>query len=108
MLTRVQQLHNRHRHFVRGLIRFLTYFAAFFLSALAYWIADNFGEPSLEQVLYHAQFGIEGLVDTDTALIKSFLTWCMAIPIGSAFFLVLMEYSIALFLTHGSTHCVTR
>ena len=108
MLTRVQQLHNRHRHFVRGLIRFLTYFAAFFLSALAYWIADNFGEPSLEQVLYHAQFGMEGLVDTDTALIKSFLTWCMAIPTGSALFLVLMEYSIALFLTHGSTHWLTR
>ncbi len=108
MLTRVQQLHNRHRHLVRGLIRFLTYFAAFFLSTLAYWIADNFGEPSLEQVLYHAQFGMEGLVDTDTALIKSFLTWCVAIPTASALVLVLIEYSIALFLTHGSTHWLTR
>jgi phosphoglycerol transferase len=47
-------------------------------------------------------------VDTDTALIKSFLTWCMAIPTGSALLLVLMEYSIALFLTHGSTHWLTR
>lgn len=108
MLTRVQQLHNRHRHLVRGLIRFLTYFAAFFLSTLAYWIADNFGEPSLEQVLYHAQFGMEGLVDTDTSLIKSFLTWCVAIPTASALVLVLIEYSIALFLTHGSTHWLTR
>ena len=108
MPTRIQQLHNRHRHFVRGLIRFLTYLAAFFLSALAYWIADNFGEPSLEQVLYHAQFGMEGLVDTDTALIKSFLTWCVAIPTASALVLVLIEYSIALFLTHGSTHWLTR
>jgi phosphoglycerol transferase len=32
----------------------------------------------------------------------------MAIPTGSALFLVLMEYSIALFLTHGSTHWLTR
>jgi len=108
MLTRVQQLHNRHRHFVRAVIRFLTYFIAFFLSTLAYWVADNFGAPPLEQVIYHAQFGIEGLVDTDTALIHSFMTWCIAIPTGSALLLVLIEYSIALFLTHGSMHWLTR
>jgi phosphoglycerol transferase len=108
MLTHVQQLHNRHRHFVRGLIRFLTYFLAGFLSALAYWVADNFGEPPLEQVIYHAQFGVEGLVDTDTALIESFMKWCIALPIGSGLLLVLIEYSIALFITHGSTHWLTR
>jgi phosphoglycerol transferase len=51
---------------------------------------------------------MEGLVDTDTALIKSFLTWCVAIPTASALVLVLIEYSIALFLTHGSTHWLTR
>ena len=49
MLTRLQIIHNRHRHWLRAFIRFLTYLLAFFLSAIAYWIADNFGEPSLEQ-----------------------------------------------------------
>lgn len=107
MLTRIQQIHNRHRHQVRALLRFLTYLLAFFLTAIAYWIADNFGEPSLEQVLYHAQFGMDGLVDTDTALIKSFLTWCIALPAGLSLLLVLIESSIALFLTHGSTHWLT-
>ncbi|MDO9393814.1 MAG: phosphatidylglycerol--membrane-oligosaccharide glycerophosphotransferase, partial [Methylotenera sp.] len=80
MLSRIQKLHNRHRHAVRGFIRFLTYLGAFFLISIAYWIADNFGEPSLEQILYHAQFGVQGLVDTDAAIIKSFLSWCIALP----------------------------
>ena len=88
MLTRLQIIHNRHRHWLRAFIRFLTYLLAFFLSAIAYWIADNFGEPSLEQVLYHAQFGMEGLVDTDTALIKSFLLWCVLLPSSLSLFLV--------------------
>jgi phosphoglycerol transferase len=108
VLTRIQQIHNRHRHQLRALIRFLTYLLAFFLTAIAYWIADNFGEPSLEQVLYHAQFGMDGLVDTDTALIKSFLSYCVALPAGLSALLVLIESSIALFLTHGSTHWLTR
>ena len=77
---------------------------AFFLSALAYWVADNFGAPPLEQVIYHAQFGMEGLVDTDTALIQSFLKWCIALPTIFAFLLVLIEYAIAIFLTHHSMH----
>ena len=108
MLTRLQIIHNRHRHWLRAFIRFLTYLFAFFLCAIAYLIADNFGEPSLEQVLYHAQFGMEGLVDTDSALIKSFLLWCVALPLSLSVFLVLLESSIALFITHGSTHWLTR
>lgn len=108
MLSRAQQLHNRHRHFIRGLIRFLTYLSAFFLAASAYWIGDNFGEPSLEQIFYHAQFGLDGLVDTDAAIIKSFLAWCIALPVSAAMLLVLVEYSIALFLIHGSAHWLTR
>lgn len=108
MLSRTQLLQNRHRHFARAGIRFLTYLVAFFLTAIAYWIADNFGEPSLEQILYHAQFGVGGLVDTDAAVIKSFLGWCIALPLTLALALVLIEYSIAMFLTHGSTHWLTR
>lgn len=108
MLSRAQQLHNRHRHFIRGLVRFLTYLTAFFLASSAYWIGDNFGEPSLEQIFYHAQFGLNGLVDTDAAIIKSFLAWCIVLPITAAMLLVLAEYSIALFFTHGATHWLTR
>lgn len=103
-------MHKQHRsrHFLRGLLRFFTYLCAFFLTAIAYWIADNFGEPSLEQLLYHAQFGMGGLVDTDAAVIKSFLLWCVITPITTSLILVLIEYSIALFLTHGASHWLTK
>lgn len=108
MLSLVQKIHNCHRHVVRGIIRFLTYLSAFFSISIAYWIVKNFGEPSLEQLLYYAKFGLEGLIDTDTAIIKSFLSWCIALPLVISILLVLIEYSIALFLTHGSTHWLTR
>jgi phosphoglycerol transferase len=100
--------HHRGRHVLRGAIRFATYLCAFFLVAVAYWVADNFGEPSLEQLFYHAQFGMGGLIDTDAAIIKSFVIWCIALPIFIALLLVLIEYSIALFLTHGSSHWLTK
>ena len=99
---------SHHRHFVRGVIRFATYLCAFFLLTVAFWVADNFGEPSLEQLLYHAQFGMGGLVDTDAEIIKSFVLWCLALPVFVSLLLVLIEYSIALFLTHGSTHWLTK
>lgn len=99
---------HRGRHVLRGAIRFATYLCAFFLVAVAYWVADNFGEPSLEQLFYHAQFGMGGLIDTDAAIIKSFVIWCIALPIFIALLLVLIEYSIALFLTHGSSHWLTK
>jgi phosphoglycerol transferase len=75
---------------------------------MAIWIAANFGQPSLEQLLYHAQFGAQGLVDTDKALIKSFFIWCIAIPWLAAVLLVLLEYSIAMFLVYGSSHWITK
>jgi len=81
---------------------------ALFLACLAYWVNENFGEPSLEQVLYHVQFGMEGLVDTDTALVKSFLQLCLVVPLLASLGLVAAEVSIGLFLTHGSQHAVAR
>lgn len=104
MLDQQQIHHNQQRHYLRGSIRFLVYAFAFFLAAIAYWVNSNFGRASLEQILYHAQFGLQGLVDTDVGIIKSFISWCVAFPLLTALFLVLMEYSIALFLIHGPKH----
>lgn len=96
------------RHFLRAILRFLTYSTGLFLAMLAYWVGDNFGEPPLEQVLYHMQFGLQGLVDTDTALIKSFSLYCLTIPFLTALLLVFIESSIAMFILHGSQHWITR
>jgi phosphoglycerol transferase len=108
MLKSLHQFYQGRRHTIRGWIRFITYLFAFFLVATAYWVADNFGEPSLEQVFYHAQFGMEGLVDTDTAIVKSFLKWCLLLPLLLASFLVLLELAIAQHLIHGKKKGLAR
>lgn len=99
---------NTLRHTLRALLRFATYLAAFVILALAIWVPSKFGEPSLEQLLYHAQFGTQGLLDTDAIIIKSFVIWCLVVPLAAAFIMVLIEYSIALFLVYGSSHWITR
>ncbi len=104
MLAQQQIIHNQLRHFVRAAIRFLTYLCAFFLASIAYWVTSNFGKASIEQVLYHAQFGVGGLVDTDIGIVRSFVTLCLLVPIVSSLLLVLIEYSIALTLIYRSTH----
>jgi phosphoglycerol transferase len=104
MLDQEQVNQNQQRHYLRGSIRFLVYAFAIFLATLTYWVNSNFGRASIEQILYHAQFGLQGLVDTDVGIIKSFAAWCVALPIFTALLLVLIEYSIALFLIHGPKH----
>lgn len=64
----------------KAMFTFVIYLASFFLVAISYWIATHFGKPPLEQVLYHAQFGRSGLVDTDLTLVKSFIVFCGALP----------------------------
>ncbi len=99
---------NTLRHAMRALFRFATYLFAFLILALAIWVPSQFGQPSLEQLLYHAQFGTQGLLDTDAVIIESFVIWCLIVPVVSALLLVVIEYSIALFLVHGSLHWITR
>lgn len=102
------KLYQQYHHNIRAFVRFFVYFSAFALALLAYWVGDNFGEPSLEQVLYHLQFGLDGLVDTDIALKKSFFTFCIATPLILALVLVSLEYALAMLIVHGSEHWLTR
>jgi phosphoglycerol transferase len=104
MLKSLHQFHLRFRHTIRSTIRFLIYFFAFFLVALAYWVGDNFGRPPLEQVLYHLQFGMSGLVDTDAKLIESFVQICLVWPIGLALAIVIIDTAIALLLSQSHQH----
>lgn len=54
---------------------------AFTLLALGTWIARKFGEPSFEQLLYHMQFGADGLIESDRDMIWSFLRNCVGAPL---------------------------
>jgi len=106
--VKLKNLIHQHHHSIRALVRFIIYFTAFALGLIAYWVGDNFGEPSLEQVLYHLQFGLDGLVDTDVALKKSFFAFCIATPLISAFALVALEYVLAMLIVHGAQHALTK
>jgi phosphoglycerol transferase len=99
-LKRVIKVLARYRHFIRPLIRLMVYFAAFFLLFFAFWVNDNFGEPSLEQILYHMQFGMEGLVDTDIGIVHSFINHCLVGAFVVAFALVAIERLLGLYLVH--------
>ena len=52
---------------------FAAYWLAFTLLAVGHWIARKYGEPTFEQLLYHLQFGAQGLVETDPRLLQSFV-----------------------------------
>lgn len=104
MLSNEQISQNQQRHSLRATVRFFTYLFAFTLASIAYWVTSNFGQASLEQVLYHAQFGMEGLVATDVGIVRSFILTCLALPISLAVLLVIVEYSIALYLIYNSKH----
>lgn len=108
MIARFSSVYHRYHHTLRSLVRFAMYCLAFFLIGVAYWVTDNFGEPSLEQVLYHIQFGMEGLVDTDPALIQSFVKTAILTPLLVAFLLVFFERSLGLYLTFGVHHGVSK
>ena len=82
MLSKQQKSQNQQRHYLRIAIRFFTYVLGFTLAAIAFWVTSNFGQASLEQVLYHAQFGMEGLVTTDVGIVRSFILTCLVLPIA--------------------------
>ena len=98
MIQKLIHFLTKHRHNIRLLMRFVVYFVAFFLSFSAFWVNTNFGDPSLEQVLYHLQFGMDGLVDTDAGIVRSFVSECLYWPLVLAFTLVVFERLLGYFL----------
>lgn len=66
---------------IHAVLRYGTYLCAFFLLFLAYWINRYFGRPDMEQIAYHASFGIDGLMATDPVFIRRFVRWCVVAPL---------------------------
>jgi len=63
------------------LLRIFFYFIVFFIFALGNWINYFFGSPSFEQIIYHLQFGVEGITSADISVISSFSRWCILLPL---------------------------
>ena len=104
MLSKQQKSQNQQRHYLRIAIRFFTYVLGFSLAAIAFWVTSNFGQASLEQVLYHAQFGMEGLVTTDVGIVRSFILTCLVLPVSLTLLLLFVEYSTAMYVIYNSKH----
>lgn len=60
---------------------FAAYWLAFSLLAVGHWVARKYGEPTFEQLMYHLQFGADGLAQTDPGLIRSFVRNCIGAPV---------------------------
>lgn len=75
----------------RRLGRFALYLAAFFLAFLSYWLNRYFGVPELDQILYHLDVGVDGLIMADPVLQRRFLRWCIVVPLAAALLMMCLE-----------------
>lgn len=57
------------------------WFAAILLFCLNYWINRYFGRPDIDQIVYHLQFGTDGLGATDELIVRRFVRWSVLIPL---------------------------
>jgi phosphoglycerol transferase len=89
------KINSQFRHFIRLILRFFAYWLAFFFLFSSFWLTSNFGKPSIEQILYHLQFGLQGLVDTDMRLVDAFIQQSLLVPLCFAVALLLLEVALA-------------
>jgi phosphoglycerol transferase len=64
-------------HLLRGSL----YLVAIFLFCFSYWIHRSFGQPDLEQIAYHVDFGVELMDAVDPAVTWRFMRWCVLAPV---------------------------
>jgi phosphoglycerol transferase len=64
-----------------SLLRSSLYFVAIFLFCFSYWLHRSFGQPDLDQIAYHMNFGIELMDAVDPAVTWRFVRWCMLAPV---------------------------
>lgn len=74
--------------------RFVVFFLAFFIISLMLWLKKEFGKVSFDQVLYHLQFGSEGILTADKSMINAFFNKCILTPSILALLFTLMNNNI--------------
>jgi phosphoglycerol transferase len=78
--------------------RLANYFLALFGLGLGHWLRHSFGEPSIEQIVYHLRFN-EGLVDSGGFFAVTFAVECLALPLGLAGLALSVERALLPYLT---------
>ncbi len=71
-------------------LTFTCYLSAFFIICCVNWISKNFGDVTVDQILYHVQFGADNLIETDKKLVRDFLIKCIYLPLLLAVILMVM------------------
>jgi phosphoglycerol transferase len=71
------------------LMRNGAYLLALFQFCLSYWLHRSFGQPDLNQIIYHLRFGIELASSSDPVFTERVVKWCLFAPLV---FLALLLY----------------
>ena len=74
--------------------RFITYLFAFVLLMGAWWLGRKLGSPTIDQIIYHFQNGNDGLEDADPKILRSFLSFVIAVPILLATILFAIQQAL--------------
>lgn len=67
--------------FPSRIVRSSLYLLALFLFCFSYWIHRSFGQPDLDQIVYHMNFGVELMDAVDPAVTWRFVRWCVLAPL---------------------------
>lgn len=65
-------------------LRFLAYYAAFAAVALAAWIQQTFGAPSIDQILYHLRYSEGAAVQMSQIFVFTLVVQVVCFPLGFA------------------------
>lgn len=68
-------------------------FISFFLLGVLYWTHRNFGEVSVDKIIYSLQFGMQSAMAAESRLVNRFIKYCLIVPsIVSLIFLGIHYY----------------
>lgn len=74
-------------------LRYTAFFFSVFLLCCTYWLNRKFGVVTLDQIIYHFEFGADGLLSGDSDFFYSFLKGCILPPVALIFIIWIGRFS---------------
>lgn len=82
----------------KKVLQFCLVFLSLFFITSGFWISKTFNKPSFEQILYHLQFGIDGLIDINSIFMKEFLLYCVLRSVILSFIFIYFDVLKSIFI----------
>ncbi|MTV40476.1 sulfatase-like hydrolase/transferase [Duganella radicis] len=92
-------------HLRSRMLRSCLYLLAIFLFCFSYWIHRSFGQPDLDQIAYHMNFGMELMDTVDPAVTWRFVRWCVMAPLVLLALLFYVEAKVRCVIAHAPQCC---